>query len=270
MGEFTADWLALREPADARARSATLTALIAERLRHDAPLRVLDLAAGTGANARYLAVALSAGQHGQRWLLVDNDRTLLAIAALKMQGRHAVEIRELDLVTAFEPAALNICAGRDLVTASALLDLVSGPWLHLLAAKCREAGAAVLLALTYNGDIRCSPDEPEDDEVRELVNRHQRRDKGFGPALGPDACEEAAQSFAARGYQVRRERSDWALEPDAHDLQAQLIEGWASAAADMAPDRSGSLQDWKARRLEHVAAGRSRLVVGHEDLAAWL
>ena len=48
MGEFTADWLALREPADARARSAKLTALVAERLRHDAPLRVLDLAAGTG------------------------------------------------------------------------------------------------------------------------------------------------------------------------------------------------------------------------------
>jgi len=27
---------------------------------------------------------------------------------------------------------------------------------------------------------------------------------------------------------------------------------------------------WKTRRLAHVDAGRSRIVVGHDDLAAWL
>jgi SAM-dependent methyltransferase len=278
MGRFAADWLALREPADARARSAKLTRLFADRLGQAAEFHVLDLAAGTGANARYLAEFLPTGQRGLQWLLVDNDRELLAQAAAQAaaqetidpRGLDQVETRVVDLASAFAPAAEDICAGRDLVTASALLDLVSGRWLQMLARRCRDNGAAVLFALTYNGDVRCSPEEPEDDTVRELVNRHQRIDKGFGPALGPEASESAADAFAALGYEVRRERSDWSLGADARDLQARLIEGWADAAAAIAPDRSALLQSWRSRRLAHVAAGRSRLVVGHEDLVGWL
>jgi hypothetical protein len=30
------------------------------------------------------------------------------------------------------------------------------------------------------------------------------------------------------------------------------------------------IQAWLARRLAHVEAGRSEVIVGHEDLAAWL
>jgi len=271
MEGFTADWLALREPADTRARSALLTKLVSDRLGHVAERRVLDLGAGTGANARYLARHL----RGRcRWLLVDRDQALLAQAgaagAMDCGGQDLVEVRAMNLATAFEQRAEDICAGRDLVTASALLDLVSEPWLHALAHKCRDARAAVLFALTYNGVVHCSPEEPEDDAVRELVNRHQRVDKGFGPALGPDGSEAAARAFAALGYEVWRKRSDWVLESDARDLQAQLIEGWAEAAAAIASDWSTSLQSWKARRLAHVAAGRSRLIVGHEDLAGWL
>jgi hypothetical protein len=37
---------------------------------------------------------------------------------------------------------------QHLVTASALLDLVSESWMKTLAARCRDAGAAVLFALT--------------------------------------------------------------------------------------------------------------------------
>jgi hypothetical protein len=29
------------------------------------------------------------------------------------------------------------------------------------------------------------------------------------------------------------------------------------------------LDGWKSRRLAHVADGRSRIIVGHEDLAGW-
>jgi SAM-dependent methyltransferase len=276
MGRFPADWLALREPADARARSAKLTRFVTDRLkfRHAAELHILDLAAGTGANARYLAEFLPSGQGRVQWLLVDMDRELLARAAANAAidpvGLDQVETRVVDLASAFGPEAEDICAGRDLVTASALLDLVSGPWLHRLARRCRDNGAAVLFALTYNGEVRCSPEEPDDDAVRELVNRHQRIDKGFGPALGPEASESAAETFAALGYEMRRERSDWSLSEDARDLQAQLIEGWADAAAAIAPDRSALFQSWRARRHRHIAAGRSRLVVGHEDLVGWL
>jgi hypothetical protein len=33
---------------------------------------------------------------------------------------------------------------------------------------------------------------------------------------------------------------------------------------------SVSLSQWLARRFAHIGSGRSRVVVGHEDLAAWL
>jgi hypothetical protein len=81
--------------------------------------------------------------------------------------------------------------------------------------------------------------------------------------------DDAERSFAAAGYEVRREASDWILAPDRGELQRQLIEGWAAAAREMASGEAHRVDDWLARRLGHVTAGRSRLVVGHEDLAGW-
>ena len=72
---FSARWLALREPADHAARSVDLTSAIAAKvLAADPAPRILDLAAGTGSNFRYLAAAMPRG----RWLLVDHDPSLLA------------------------------------------------------------------------------------------------------------------------------------------------------------------------------------------------
>ena len=139
----------------------------------------------------------------------------------------------------------------------------------------------MLFALTYDGEIRCVPKDPEDDAICDLVNRHQRRDKGFGPALGPAAAGVAERCFADLGYHVEREATPWILAPDVPggvvaadggvlELQRQLIEGWAEAAADVAPEELPSIDRWRTRRLEHVTANRSRLTVGHADVAAWL
>jgi hypothetical protein len=179
---------------------------------------------------------------------------------------HVAEARRLDLGTLTDT---TIFSGRHLVTASALLDLVSESWLSALARLCRASGAAALFALTYNGQSSCVPVEPEDEMIRELMNRHQKTDKGFGTAAGPDATDAAARCFSAVGYRVRRESSDWVLGPETRDLQRELIEGWARAAVEIAPQHSAPVDDWLARRLAHVDAGRSQLTVGHEDLAAW-
>ncbi len=106
--------------------------------------------------------------------------------------------------------------------------------------------------------------------MRQLVNDHQRRDKGFGPALGPAATDCAERAFTALGYRVLRDRSDWVLQADASQLQQELIDGWARAAIDVTPERAAALGAWRARRLTHVANGRSDLRVGHHDLAAWI
>ena len=305
MGDFNPDWLTLREPADDAARSVRLTSLLADRLAggpggprdpgdpgdpEDNILRVLDLATGTGANLRYLAERLPPDQS---WLLVDRDPALLAALPARVRAwgvargfavtplpdgvlvsndRMTCQTRthRLDLAADRVVCDVDLFAGRGLVTASALLDLVSEEWVRTLAGRCHDAKAAVLFALTYDGRIHCSPGEPEDDTIRTLVNSHHRTDKGFGAALGPAASMSAARMFTDAGYEVHRDSSDWVLEPDAHELQEKLIEGWAAAATAIAPGQGGSIQSWSARRIAHVAAGSSRLIVGHEDLAGWL
>lgn len=260
MSEFSADWLALREPVDAASRSMRLARVVADALPRYRAVEILDLGTGTGANVRYLAGKLPLPQ---RWLLVDRDERLLSLAP------QAWPARCLDLHQAVLDASLF--QGRALVTASALLDLVSDAWLEVLVARCAEAGTAVLFALTYDGRMDYAPAEPEDDWIRDLVNQHQRTDKGLGPAAGPTATMRAAELLAAAGYHVEREASDWVLTtPESQALQRQLIEGWAQAAAAVASDRTDAIDEWRDRRLAHVDAGSSQLIVGHKDLAGWL
>ena len=281
-------WLQLREPVDAAARSDGLTRTIVHALADRETVQVLDLATGTGSNLRYLAPRLQGRQH---WLVIDRDSALLALLPELMSSwgtgrRYHVETisgsecvirneqlecrvvsRSLDLNSLDE----EMFAGRHLVTASALLDLVSEQWLSALAARCREVGAAALFAVTYNGWSSCSPAEPEDEMMRELLNRHQKTDKGLGgSAAGPDAAACAARCFADTGYRVWTEPSDWILGSPEQKLQRRLIDGWARVATELSSDNASGIARWRARRIGHVDAGRSRIVVGHFDVAATL
>ena len=247
----------MREPADAAARSTELADALAARAR-----RIVDLACGTGANIRFLAPRLP---RGSDWLAVDNDARLLA--ALVPPAEAKVSTLRLDLARALDELPL---AGRNLVTASALLDLVSAPWLARLAARCAEAGADVLFALTYNGRIEWSPEEEGDERMRELINRHQLGDKGFGAALGPGAAAAAVTALSALGYEVRTAPSDWNIGPGSPALQAALVDGWATAAAEIASGQGDALRGWARRRRTHIAAGTSRLRVSHLDVAGQL
>jgi hypothetical protein len=285
---FSAEWLALREPFDAAARSKSLVETLAAQLRvaHTPPIEVVDLGAGAGSNFRYLAPRLRVAQH---WRLVDHDATLLeaAFAAIRTWAAArgvacdtrgaALELRGADF------HCNVVCEHRDLrelgtlplperglVTAAALLDLVSSDWLTRLAARCRASLASVCFALTYDGRTTCEPPEPDDGGLLALFNRHQHGDKGFGPALGPDAAEAAASSFQRLGYTVQTRHSDWHFAPREVSIQHALLDGWLSAAVELAPERREALAAWHARRVAHVAATRSSLTVGHLDLVGWL
>lgn len=287
MDDALAQWLRLREPADARARSESLTRAITDSLATHEPVRLLELGTGTGSNIRCLAERLKGRQ---QWLAADRSATLLAALAnqievwaiargydvAKRNGLCVIRSAWFECEIQTQQRDLGnlddhrIFQGRHLVTASALLDLVSEQWLRALVGHCRAERSLALFTITYNGRFSCEPPEPEDETVRDLMNRHQKTDKGLGgPAAGPDACAAAERCFAEAGYRVRREASDWILGPGEDAIQRFLIEGWAGAATEIAPDDAAMVADWRARRLSHVAAGRSAVVVGHDDLAAW-
>ena len=105
-------------------------------------------------------------------------------------------------------------------------------------------------------------------EVVAAVNRHQRRDKGFGPALGPEAGMRAVQSFERVGYRVLPGESDWRFGPQDREIQLQVLAGWVAAARELGELPEAALVAWHARRREAVALGRSSMRIGHLDLFA--
>ncbi len=246
---FSADWLALRAPADRAARDEGLLRRAAEAAG-PAPV-VLDLGCGTGATVQALAPHLP---EGTRWRLVDNDPTLLARAA-EAAGVAAetvcADIADLDALP-FD--------GATLVTASALLDLVSEGWVAALAARLRVPFYA---ALSYDGVMRWEPEDARDAFVTAAFNRHQRGDKGLGPALGPASVEAGAAIFARSGFAVARADSPWRLGPGEAPLQRALVAGIAAAATKAGENAAAT---WGEMRQER--AGCASCLVGHGDILA--
>lgn len=271
MSGFSAEWLALRAASDRRSRSRPLLAVLRRRLAVPAaarsPLRILDLGAGAGGTLAALAPVLPGRQ---QWTLANDDAALLQRAAAETRPLRA-RVRTV-VVDLADPAALpGLIDGTRLATASALLDLVSAAWCRqLVRLMARRRGATIYAALSYDGRFALDPPDPSDATVRRLFNRHQRGDKGFGPALGPAAAPALAALAAAAGAAVRTARSDWCLGAADAVLLQQMIAGWAAAARELSPERGDAIAAWQARRLAHLAAGRLRARVGHRDvLVCW-
>lgn len=275
---FAVDWLALRSSADTAARAATLTRRAAQWLaaRPHRPLQLIDLGAGSGANPRFLASRLPGPQC---WRLWDHDPALLAHArdggAMLCDATAApVDLRTevVDLAT-LETGAFH---DADLVCASALIDLVGSDWIDTLIAACTEADVAMLFTLSVDGTwtfLRGGHEDvdPDDELAREAFNAHQRRDKGTGGALGPDAVPYLAERLRAAGYAVQQAPSPWRLrmqEPREATLAAQLMEGWLTAAVEQLPSERARLGAWHARRQRLLDDPLATIVVGHLDLFA--
>ena len=260
---FTAAWLEMREPFDRRARNAAVIDAAVMALSDRSSVTIADLACGTGATIRALTSRLPAHQH---WRLADNDLGLLARAAASPRAESVtVATVPLDLNRDVE-AALD--GPVDLVTTSALLDLVSEAWLERLAIEIAARAIPLYAALSYDGRIALTPADPLDAAVVAAVNAHQRTDKGFGPALGPQAAGYAIARFRALGYAVVHGASDWSFGPDDRAIQTETLSGWAAAAREMDALPSADVEAWLARRSDAVAAGRSTIRVGHVDFFA--
>jgi hypothetical protein len=243
------EWLLLREPADATARSAELAEHVARQLPAGR-LVIHDLGGGSGAMGRWLAPRLSGPQ---QWVVHDRDADLLELAVADAPASVTVEGRRTN-ITHLTPGDL---AGASLVTASALLDLLTADELVRMLRAC--SGRPLLLALTVVGRVSLSPADPLDPRIGAAFNAHQRR----GGLLGPDAVAAAVDELRS---QVLVRPSPWRLNGTHADLTAAWLRGWVAAACEQEPALTAAAGTYRERRLSQAAAGELAVTVDHADL----
>lgn len=247
---FSADWLALREPADRAARDGDMLSRAASHVGQGAI--VLDLGSGTGSTARAFE---HAGQ-GWTWHFLDGDKNLLEVAKRQHPGAQTtvMNLRDLDNLPLDDVA---------LVTASALLDLMPVDWMHQLARRLRDAAVPFYAALNYNGIMQWSHECPGDAAVTQAFNQHQQTDKGIGPAMGAASAKLATQILTEHGFDVTLADSPWRLDQSTTELHHQLLDGIADAAGEMGYDAA---RDWLDERRANLPI--STTLIGHTDILA--
>ena len=261
----SSEWLELREPADAAARSRDLVENLRRNLPATGPRVIHDLACGTGSMGRWLAPLLPGPQH---WVLHDRDADLLHVAGADLPGPAAdgasvvVETRPSD-VTQLRPDDL---ADATLITASALLDLMTEAELARLIDVCAKAGCPVLLTLSVVGRVDLAPADPLDARVASAFDAHQRRATVGGRLLGPHAVAPVIEGFLRRGAAVLVRPTPWRLGPAEADLAAEWFTGWIGAACEQEVELASDAGSYAHRRLAEARDGQLAVTVGHADL----
>jgi hypothetical protein len=244
------EWLRLREPADAAARSNELVERLRRCLAKAGPLVIHDLGGGSGAMGRWLAPLLPAPQH---WVVHDRDAGLLELAVATGPAAVTVEARQSDITR----LTAHDLAGGNLITASALLDLLTADELVRMLRAC--TGRPMLLTLTVVGRVTLDPADPLDARIGAAFNAHQRR----GGLLGPDAVATAVREL---GAEVLVRPSPWRLDAAHPELTAEWFGGWVAAACEQEPALAAEAGAYRDRRLAQAAAGELAIAVDHSDL----
>lgn len=255
------EWLALREPADAAARALDLVEQLSRRRPETGRWLIHDLGCGTGAMGRWLAPLLPGPQH---WVLHDRDRDLLEVAAVDLPGGAAVSVEPLQSdITGLRQRDL---VGATLITASALLDVLTEDEMAGLVTVWAGARCPVLLTLSVVGRVEVIPADPLDARVAAAFDAHQRRATDRGRLLGPDAVAFAVEQFGQLGAEVFVRPSPWRLGALQADLAAEWFTGWVAAACEQQVELAAETDAYKRRRLAQATAGRLAVTVDHADL----
>lgn len=261
MSGFSSEWLDLREPIDHAARSEAVISALCHYFLNDWKLIITDLGSGTGSTVRALKPVLS---KELTWHLLDNDEVLLAEAKTHAKTDHVI-CSDTDLSASLDKL---FSPEPDLITTSAFLDLVSYEWLETLVREITSRNIPFYAALTYDGRAECHPTHASDERVLNAFNQHQKTDKGFGPALGPDAADTAIRLFQEAGYIVCDETSDWRAGPQNPVFETMLLEGWKNAASELFPQHQATFEDWFEDRKHSIRHQKLSVMVGHKDFFA--
>ncbi len=273
---FSSRWLALRESADHDARAESLISPLREHMLArsrgaSGPILIRDLGCGTGSMCRWLATRLPGPQV---WVLHDYDAKLLDHVTAAMSGAGVPrDAGGNPVVIHTRQADITRLRGTDfaetsLVTASAVLDLLTRAEMDDIVAGCVAAGCPALLTLSVVGRVDLDPAEPLDAEIMAAFNAHQQRTTAGRTLLGPDGVDAATSAFERHGMTVRTRASPWRLGPGQANLIGSWMHGWVAAAREQRPDLAPYAEDYLRRRLDACEAGALRVVVQHRDLLA--
>ena len=150
MSGFSAEWLALREPYDLAARNATVLDAVVDRLRRATPRSRSSIS--PAAPARRCARSGRICRRGRTGAWSTTISACWRKASALGRPPHVTVIATpVDLVRDLE---LALDGPLDLVTTSALLDLVSAEWLDRLVVEAAARRLPVYAALTYDGRDR--------------------------------------------------------------------------------------------------------------------
>lgn len=274
---FSPEWLALREPVDHRSVNRDLAARVAAHFDGPDHISIMDLGCGTGSNLRGSCHLFADSQH---WTLVDYDKALLRAARERLSAwadhaeeageelilakgekRIMIDFRRVDLNADLE---LALDWHPDLVTAAALFDLVSAEWISRFVAGMAARKLPLYTVLTYDGREEWQPPHAADAAMLKAFHAHQHRDKGFGPAAGPDAARLMNETFIGAGYKALTGDSPWVFTAADRQLVEQLTAGIAGAVQETGQVPAATISAW----LEAKQKASSGLV-GHLDLLAF-
>ncbi|MDP3319756.1 MAG: SAM-dependent methyltransferase, partial [Bosea sp. (in: a-proteobacteria)] len=151
----------------------------------------------------------------------------------------------------------------DLVTAAALFDLTSRRWLERFVAGLTSLNLPLYTVLTYDGREIWQPPHLADARMLAAFKHHQRGDKGFGPAAGPEATDVMAEAFRKSGFAVSIGDSAWRVDARSGNLAQVLAKGIADAVLETGQVDPATVADWLAAKTPEATA-----LVGHHDLWA--
>jgi SAM-dependent methyltransferase len=290
------EWLLLRFEADRQSRAPSLLAKAQEHVAQRAPVRILDLGAGSGSNLLYLAPRLPAT--AQEWTLIDRDAALVsrveacfAAMAPGIPGMElgAGELRAGDRTVRYRLEVGDFLRGDggvftqswDLVVANAVFDLLSAEQLarffDLAVEHWQRSRPPMYFTINLDRELGIAPAATDDHAVRALFHAHMQRQQWFGRALGADSAEAMTCIAAQCGLLVHTAPSPWRIGADQPEMLHANLDFIDRAAHEMlagAPEASGrghalsvaELDRWLAERRAQIDRGGLALSVGHQDL----
>jgi hypothetical protein len=256
------DWLAARVAADDAARATTVTTLLPELSTYlieaagpGGTVQIIDLGAGTGANQRWLAPRLPIRQ---RWLHLDHNPVISRSLPLP-----AATVIVDEGVEALGELLTRASGDRQLVTCSALLDVLTTEQIQAVCRAVIDNRVPAFFSLTVTGGLRLSPADAHDQLLLAAFNDHQRR----AGRAGPEATTLTVNLLRAAEFAVTTQETPWRLTAESgHAFIDQMLEERLAAAVAQDPALTRTATAWLELRRAQLAAGLLRLELDHCDI----